>query len=293
MEYAETIYIKLKRLENIYTDKVLFEKMNPREKEILAKNRVYKDLFKNKRCFIVGNGPSVNKIDFNKLEKELVITVNEMFRHQDFDKLHSDFHFIADPGYLKLSRRKPEEAFIIEKMSQLSKNNTTLFFPLEGLKIAGHYGWQEKLKICCFSSKLYFYDNYKEFIDFTRYIPGFQAVIQWAIAFAVYMGCSEIYLLGCDATNIVTDLSLFIKKDMDLTYAYDLPEKDADIVRKKHRSNGLEYTLFGYWRIVHLFSELYLYCKNNGVKLYNCSEESILNCIPKRNFEKIKMDGEG
>ncbi|MCM1233273.1 MAG: DUF115 domain-containing protein [Ruminococcus flavefaciens] len=287
MDDLEKLYMQMRRIENIYKDKVLFAKMDSKEKNILKQNRKYKDSYKNKKCFIVGNGPSVNQIDFSSLEKELVITVNEMFRHKDFDKLHSNFHFIADPAYLKLNKRKQEEGRIIEKMQQLSKNNTILFFPIEGLNIARHYGWQDKLKIRYFSSKLFFYDGYKEPIDFTRYIPGFQAVIQWAIAFAAYMGCNEIYLLGCDATNIVTDISLFLKKDTDLTYAYDLSEEDAEIVRKKHRSNGLEYTLYGYWKIVHLFSELYLYCKKNGIRLYNCSEESILNCIPKKNFKSI------
>lgn len=281
------IYIKLQRQNNLYIDKILFRQIDRKEKRLLMANEEYRGLYGGKRCFIVGNGPSVNKVDFSKLKNELVITVNEMFRHEKFDSLGSKFHFIADPAYLKLSRGNRIEAEIIEKIGQLLHSNTILFWPMGGANAIERYKWPEEMNIRYFASKLYFYDNYKEEIDFTKYIPGFQAVIQWCIAFAIYMGCSEIYLLGCDATNIVTDVSMFVKKDTEFTYAYELSHETAETLREKRVKRGLEYTLYGYWRIVHLFSELYRYCRRNKVKLYNCSDESILEGIPKRRIDDI------
>lgn len=284
---VEKIYIQLQRWNNYYKDKVLFSELSAEEKKLLADNRKYKDLYRGKRCFIVGNGPSMNKMNFESLEKEIVITVNEMFRHKDFSKLKSNFHFIADPAFFKLKITNMVEAEIIEKMNLLSENNTTLFMPLYGVKMAKRYGWYKKIDIHYFMSNLFFYDNYKEGIDFTKYIPSFQAVVQWGIAFAIYMGCSEICLLGCDATNIVEDLSVFLKEDRGLSYAYDLPEDAVELGKKKRKNRGLELSLYGYWRIVHLFSELFHYCHRNNIKLYNCSEESILDSIPKRKIEDI------
>lgn len=282
LDNIERLYMHLRRCENIYKDKIAFNNLSLKEKKLLESNKKYKGLYKGKRCFIVGNGPSVNKIDFGMLEKELVITVNEMFRHQDFSKLNSNFHFIADPAYMKLRKMNKEEAEIIERINELAVNDTTLFLPVEAINAVRQYGWQKKLKINYFASNLFFYDDYREAIDFTKYVPAFQAVIQWGIAFAVYMGCNEIYLLGCDATNIVADLSLFVNQNADFDYAYNLSEKASEHIGKKRRSYGLEYTLYGYWRIVHLFSELFRYCGRNNVKLYNCSMESILECIPKK-----------
>lgn len=281
------IYIKLQRQNNLYIDKVLFRQIDRKEKRLLMENEKYRGLYSGKRCFIVGNGPSVNKVDFGKLKNELVITVNEMFRHEKFDSISSNFHFIADPAYLKLSRINPVDAEIIEKIRQLLCNDTILFWPIDGISAVERYKWPKEVNIHYFASKLYFYDGYKEKIDFTRYIPRFQAVVHWCIAFAVYMGCSQIYLIGCDATNIVTDVSMFVKKDTDFLYAYDLSDETVENLREKHIKAGLEYTLYGYWRIVHLFSELYRYCKRNQVKLYNCSEESVLPGIPKRRIGDI------
>lgn len=280
-------YMQLRRIENIYKNKVLFNKLDQRKKALLLENKKYKGLNEGKRCFVIGNGPSANKVDFSKLEKELVITVNQIFYHQDFNKLKSNFHFIADPAFLKLNRLNAVQADIINKMNRLSENHTTLFMPLDGESKARHYRWKNEININYFMSELFFYDDYKESIDFTKYIPSFQSVVQWGIAFAVYMGCKEIYLLGCDATNIVTDLSLFLNTDAPLDYAYTLSKEAENLGRKQRRERGLEYSLFGYWRIVHLFAQLYQYCEKSKVRLYNCSEESILDSIPKKKIEKV------
>lgn len=279
--------MQLHRWRNIYLNKILFNKMNMQKRKFLEDNIKYQGKYKGKRCFIIGNGPSVNKIDFNKLSDELVITVNNMIFHKDFDKLNSNFHFLADRAYMELNKKDNGQAQIIEQMKRLPETNTTLLFPLQGMNAAKKYGWYKKIDISYYFSKLFFYDDYKEKIDFTKYIPGFSAVIHWCIIFAVYLGCNEIYLLGCDMTNVVSDLSLFLKKDAASNYAFDLSEECDNFEKNFKLSSGLEYMLRDYWRIVKGFSEMYKYCIRNNVKIYNCSEESILECIPKKKFDEV------
>lgn len=285
IDNVEKFAMQLRRWSNLYKDKILFDKSYAKEKKLLETNREFKNKYKGKRCFIVGNGPSVNKIDFGQLQNELVITVNNMVRHKDYSKLNSDFHFLADPFFFKLRKQNAVEAELIEKMNLLSANNTTLFIPTYAASVVKQYGWHKNIDIHYFESGLYFYDDYREKIDFTRLIPAFQGVIHWCIAFAVYMGCKEINLLGCDSTNIVMDIAGFLNQDVTPVYAYNLSKDATELERKKHRVLGLEGTLYGYWRIVHIFSELNNYCRRNGVELYNCSEESIIESIPKRKFE--------
>ncbi len=279
--------MQLHRCKNIYQNEILFNKMNRKEKEMLRDNIKYKDKYKGRRCFVLGNGPSVNKIDFTKLSDEIVITVNDMVCHKNFTKLRSGFHILADPAYMKLRKRNIGEAQIIEKVKCLSECDTTLLFPVYGLAMTKKYGWYKKIDISYFCSNLYFYDDYKEKIDFTKFIPAFQGVIHWGIAFAVYMGCSTIYLLGCDMTDVVSDLSLFISKNGDLNYAFDLSKETVNYEKETKISLGLEYTLYGYWKIVRGFSEMYKYCIRNKVEMYNCSEVSILESIPKKKIDDI------
>lgn len=283
----EKVRRQLQRCVNIYNNTFSFNRLDIKDRKIIESNAEFKEKYKGKICFIIGNGPSVNKVDFKKLKKELVITVNSMILHDRFCDLNSDFHFLADPVYFKLNKKIEGDKEIIQKMNLLSHTNTKLFMPIQGIRSTKVYGWYKCIDIRYFVSKLYFYDNYKEDIDFAKYIPAFQGVIHWGIAFALYMGCKEIYLLGCDATNMIASFSLLKDKEAGLEYAYDLSNDAAILAKKRNCDLGLEYLLYGYWRIVHIFSELFYYCKRNGVKLINCSEESILESIPKQKLENI------
>lgn len=284
---------KVKRAENNFINKEKLLRASKKELKVVGQNEQYRNKFTGRRCFILGNGPSLNQLDFKRLGDELVITVNELFRHKDFIDLKSDFHFFADPAYFSLKENIAGDKEIIDDLHRIADagTSTKFFIPIDGRHSVRFYGWDKKLEFGYFLSQLHFYDDYQEDFDFAGFVPMFQAVVHWAIAFAAYLGCSEIYLLGCDATNIVTDLSLFTTDKVDLTYAYELSDVSAENVRRKHRQRGLEPTLWGYYRIVHIFGELNKYCRNQGIQLYNCSGESILDCIPKKSIELILERG--
>ena len=49
------------------------------ERRILS----WKDAYKGKRCFLIGNGPSLNKLDLTKLKDEITIGVNSIYLNQE------------------------------------------------------------------------------------------------------------------------------------------------------------------------------------------------------------------
>ena len=49
--------------------------------DLLQKNRMLRDLHAGKRCFIVGNGPSIKAQDLTPLRDEVTIVVSSFFRH--------------------------------------------------------------------------------------------------------------------------------------------------------------------------------------------------------------------
>lgn len=277
---------QMRRWNNCCKSKVLFDKLEHRQKKLLENNKKFKDMYKGRRCFILGNAPSVNKLDFDRLHDELVITVNDMFFHNDFDKLNSNFHFFADPAYFNLSRNDQVGNQIIQQVKGISKN-TNIFLPLYAMDIAKKYGWRRNINISYFLQGLFFYDDYQERIDFAKSIPSFQCVIHYCIAFAVYTGCDEICLLGCDMTNLASDFSALVNESTDQNYGYEMSEEYINYVNRLTKDIGLEYLLYGYWKIVRGFAEMYKYCIRNNVKMYNCSEESMLQSIPKKKLEDI------
>ena len=53
-------------------------KKNKEIRALVGSNAEFKDIHKGQRCFIVGNGPSLNDEDLSLLENEYVFTVNKI-----------------------------------------------------------------------------------------------------------------------------------------------------------------------------------------------------------------------
>ena len=64
--------------------------------KFLKNNAKLRDLLINKKVFILGNGPSINKYDLTKLNNQNVIMVNRSFKHKDYEIIKPNFHFFVD-----------------------------------------------------------------------------------------------------------------------------------------------------------------------------------------------------
>ena len=72
-------------------------------REEMSKNRSLKNIHSGKRCFIIGNGPSLKHYDLSKLTNEFVFTVNYMMRSVYFETLRPNYHFFFDPNIFTLN----------------------------------------------------------------------------------------------------------------------------------------------------------------------------------------------
>ena len=62
---------------------------------VLGKNKILKDIHKNQRCFILGTGPSINKIDINKLKNEKCIFLSQFYLHKDYQNINPSYHLFS------------------------------------------------------------------------------------------------------------------------------------------------------------------------------------------------------
>lgn len=93
-ELAEAI---VSEMNNVY-EKTLFYINRISGKYDFLKNNVYlKEIYKNKRVFLLGNGPSLNDFDLKKLNNEIVIMVNRSFEHPDYEIIKPKYHIFIDP----------------------------------------------------------------------------------------------------------------------------------------------------------------------------------------------------
>lgn len=148
------------------------------EKKLLG----LKNIYQGRRGFIIGNGPSLNKIDLNLLKNEITIGCNGIFM------LFTQLNYLPTFYTVEDTLVAEDRAETINKI-----RGTTKIFPYD-------------LRYCLKS------DRDTIFINFLRIYPGFpkfstngENLVYWGgtvtfmnMQLAHYLGIREVYLIGMD-----------------------------------------------------------------------------------------------
>lgn len=263
------------------------------DKQIIGRfiysNREFENLHASQRCFILGNGPSLKKENLRLLEDEYVITVNQASRHKDFEYIKPNYHFWADPDFFVIDESKQEDQDFLNVMKSVntSDNKPICFFPVEQREFIKKYKLDKELEIRYFYSHFQFYDGYKGKIDYSSLAPAFCTVVQWGISMAIYMGFSEIYLLGCDNTSLLVNLKTALQINDDNDYAYSCNENEKQRMNRMFQRQGLEHQIQSALRTFQEYRALHNYCKYRNIKLINCSAETLIDSIPRVDYSDV------
>lgn len=281
-----TIFNMIYKVRNFYLDTVVYTKkiqFNRNSKELLQSNRMLKDIHKGERCFILGNGPSLKKENLELLKNEIIFTVNQISRLPQYDLLNPKYHFWVDGNFFKIDMKKPEDRELLEVMSNMGNSDTICFFPLERESFCIEHGLDKKLNIHFFATKprLTFYESFEKDIDYTKYLPGFGTVVQYCICMAIYMGFSEIYLLGCDNTGIMVTMKSALKENDENDYAYAVSDNEKRRMENLLTRHSIEQYAIDYAHTLTAYRLLYAYCKKKGIALINCSSNTVIDSIPR------------
>jgi hypothetical protein len=160
-----------------------------------SKIKKFKNKYKGKRCFIVGNGPSLNKIDFSLLKDEYSFGVNSIFYMTERNGFKPTFYMVEDNHVVydnieAINNYDVEYKFfpsIYKKV--IKKTDNTFFFNM-------NRGFYEE------SSPNYCIPRFS--INCEDRIYAGQSVTIMNIQLAFYMGFTEIYLIGMDFDYKIT-----------------------------------------------------------------------------------------
>lgn len=252
----------------------------------LNANHELENIHKGKRCFVIGNAPSLNTQDLSVLKDEIVLTVNQISRNKQFKSLNTNYHFWADPGFFKENSKEGDKELLEVMMSVNTEGNRPVcFFPLEVKEFVSKKKLDQILNVRYFVPGHILFDQYKK-IDFSGMIPGMNTVVQYAIMLGIYMGCTEIYLLGCDCTGILSYIET--KTDSgNFEYAYDISQAEAERMKAMLGGVSCEQTFYGWAKIFEGYRLLGGYCKKRGIQLINLTNGGILDCLPRKKFENV------
>jgi len=267
----------------------LVEQNNREVLKIIQKNKRFENIYSGKRCFIIGNGPSIKKVDFSLLKDEMVFTVNQSPRMNNFRELNTNFHIWTDNRFFHLNKDDPSDMELLDVMKAVNtdKNKPIVFYKTSAKQMIEEYDLQSTLNIEYFCDG--YINNELSDVDFPidRILPIYPTCIHYAILIAIYMGFSEIYLLGCDCTGIVNTINSRVAVDNEYEYGYAISENEKERMKKISKQSSIANEFEWYAALFRIYGYLYDYGIRHGCHIYNATEGSLIENIPKVNLKDV------
>lgn len=218
----------------------------------------YKNAYDGKRCFIIATGPSLTITDLEKIEKEYTFGMNSIIKVYEQTSFRPTFYGIQDHiVYEELQDeilrfyKDEKNVFVADRIKWHSPIGSRWnVFPLN-MSYHAFKRWFCSEFFVKFSDDIY-----------RRVYSGF-SITYSLIEIAVYMGFSEIYLLGADC-------SFLQEKRHFIEYGV----QDGSINTAKDRN------IAGYL-------EAKKYAESHGIKIYNATRGGALEVFERVDLDKI------
>lgn len=221
--------------------------------------RYYKDIHKGERCFIIATGPSLSERDLNLLKNEITFGMNSLCKV--FDKLKWETTYIGFQDFEVFEKLqdsildiKKSKIFVGDNLKKRYKiDKKYIQYPLDLMDHVLSYKEPYNTK---FSDDVYLrvYDGY--------------TIAYSILQIAVYMGFSEIYLIGsdCNYSDEVSKRNFININKIDHTY----------------KTAGK--------RIISAYQIANEHLKGKEVEIYNCTRGGMLEVFPRKNLEDVLME---
>jgi hypothetical protein len=217
----------------------------------------FKNKYKGKRCFIIGNGPSLNLHDLSLLEGEYSFGVNSLFYKHESDGFLPSFYMVEDNHVINDNfeqidsfHPKVHRFFPTNYKGLIKQRSNTSFFRM-------NRGFYEK------RSPNYHVPRFSK--DFSERGYCGQSVTMMNLQLAYYMGFSKVYLIGMDFSYDIPESAIVSGNDIEST------EDDVNHFHPDYFGKGKK------WHDPQLEQVLanYLNCKINyeldGRKIFNAT----------------------
>lgn len=147
------------------------------ENSSLSKFKKLHNTYSGERCFIIGNGPSLKKMDLSHLKNEFTFGLNRIYLMFDEIGFESTFHVVMNE-------------LVIEQCAEDIANSPSKKF----------LGWNRRQLFPDHSDITFFHHTYSPNFqkDLTKPIWGGATVTYAAMQIAYYLGFKQVILIGVD-----------------------------------------------------------------------------------------------
>lgn len=236
----------------------------------LSKNRSLKDAQRGKRCFIIGNGPSIKEQPLHLLRDEQTFVCNYFYKHEKIAEIDPNYYFIIDS---KLSTGEWPVSMLAEVREKCP--NAMLFLDGAQDHKPEAYEYEKNFGVHWLAGGKIIHPGYRFPVDVTRRIGG-DNVVKIALHTAIYMGFEEIYILGVDGDGLFRDLL------GQSSHFYAAPPENAAMDYRRMELD-LWFCTEGFrtWRAI---AERF---QGGPIRIYNATRGGLLNIFPRRALEDV------
>lgn len=223
----------------------------------------HKGRFAGRRCFIMGNGPSLLKCDLSLLQDEVTICSNANYLIWDT--------IGYTPNYLTVEDRLVAE----DRADQLfNLDRATQIYPRD-------------LSYCLKQNNHAMYINFKrEYRPFPQFSDDFDKIVYWGgtvsvlnLQLAYYLGCRQIYLIGFDHEYTVPDnvVDNVITSDAD----------DVNHIHPDYFGKGYRWHDPNLARMEQAYSEARRFLESRGISVRNATVGGKLEVFERIDYQYL------
>lgn len=230
----------------------------------------YKNAYKGRRCFLVGNGPSLTGHDLEMLKDEITFGCNLIYKSFELTEWRPTYYFVVDNLYGR--SRSEEIRSNISVPIFMVRSIKNYFMPLTPDIV---WGYDDRS------------DNYRPRGNPLHGINvKHSSVMILMIEMAVYMGFSEIYLIGVDAGNTGSKSSAYFMDGYKSNEAGKLLARRAQLLFEGHQMSVEELGQYTMKKSHAAYYALREFAdKRDDVTIYNATRGGFLEA-----FERVRLE---
>lgn len=236
--------------------------------------RSYKNKFLGSRIFIIGNGPSLNKIDFGLLKDEYTFGVNRINLIYDRTDWRPSFYTVNDwlvgpDNYEELSCHSKSKIFLPKRFEGLINDEKTIYYA--SCNVTDGLG--------SFSP------------DISKGVVMGGTVLTLPIQIAAYMGFSPIILIGVDVdykvNNNVKQSGKLIKSNNISQFLESTEDDDPNHFDKRYFGTGKKWHNPDPEKMKDGFLEMATSLENMNIRFLNATVGGKLDSITRVDFKSL------
>jgi hypothetical protein len=272
-DFVKLFRTKLKRRLNYYKNNIF----DPNVVQMTSRMEALRGLYRGQRCFLLGNGPSLNNMNLDLFKNEIVWGANRCYLLFDRIQWRPKFYTAVDTLVI------PDNATEINQLSERLPDSS-FFYP-----VAFHYEG-----ILNSRKNVYWFNqtdlNEQDLPDGmfslnpVKSVVSVRTVTITMMQLAVFMGFNPIYLIGCD-TNYQIPATVQIEDAIS-----------GNLVSTEDDPNHFSTSYFGKnkkWHEPHVDRMIFHYeqakkiCDQNGIEINNATVGGSLEVFPRVNYLEL------